>query len=147
MRAHSWLGVLVVVVILLSVGVPVEKGRKGHHQTNMCFQSDKSTHTTSTYRYSSDLSRKYRKAEEVRVVFSYRCQTRRTICTQTERSIAVATNNGLCMPTYVDRICENMCSPTNQQGINRHEKNSVNNDHAIRSRETMTTATQLQQQT
>ena len=35
------------------------------------------------------------------------------------------------MPTYIDRICKNIYSPTNKQVINRHEKNSHNNNHAM----------------
>ena len=80
--------------------------------------------------------------------FVYRCKAPTAICTQSERSTLVATNNGSCAPTYIDGICENMCPPTNKQAINRHENSSYDKYHAAHEIMTrvMTTVTQLQQQ-
>ena len=48
----------------------------------------------------------------MRFVFPYRCKAPRAICIQPERSTSVAqTSNGWCMPTYIFRIREKMCSP------------------------------------
>ena len=76
-RAHAWLAVLVVAVIRLSVGVLVEKGRKGHYQTNMCLKLKK----IHTRRQPSDGTRKYSKAKEMSVVFSIPLQSTKDITT------------------------------------------------------------------
>ena len=89
-------------------------GRKGNYQIqkNMCFQFEKGTHKTPVIEQENK-----EKVGKVRFVFSYRCKAPMTIRTQPEWSTLVATNNGSCMPKYVDQICENMCSPMNKQTI------------------------------
>ena len=86
------------------------KRRKGEesNQSNVCFQFGKNTDKTPTER----LIKKIKKGQGSAFVFSYSCKTSINI---SERSRLVAKNNGSSMPTYIDRIGENMCSPTNKQ--------------------------------
>ena len=50
------------------------------------------------------------------LLFSYRCKARKTMCTYSERSTSVGTNNGSCMPTYVHWICGNNIFTSERQG-------------------------------
>ena len=67
------------------------------------------------------------------LLFSYRCKARKTMCTQSERSTSVGTNNGSCMPTYVHWIFGNSVFTSEQQGYqSTHTQTEFNNnDHEV----------------